>query len=203
MGCVKLLNGLDLTCRESTRGKYYQQIVLINRADLDEILIQDNLTQHRVGFNLQGSSSGKLFRGNESSSVFSATFSKQEEKGIPLYSHQVELPIVGTEEAIKVLLKQIDVADVFAAIQLKSGLVEIYGFKNGLRCENYTYNAQSETGGTIITLSSKAQEYEPPFMYYAAGQEDTHFNNLFANIGPLLGGDFNDDYSDDFYITQV
>lgn len=203
MGCVKLLNGLDISCRTATALKYYQQIVLINRSDVDEVLIKDTEESHRISFNLTGIASGVLFKGVEAGRVFNATFNKTERKGIPFYSHRVELPVIGVDEEIKVMLKQLDTADIFAAVQYKDETVEIFGFENGLKTDSYSYEAQGGNGGAIIPLISRHEEYVPPYVYYGRGNETQHFNDLFANLPPVLGGDFNDDFSNDFYITQV
>lgn len=197
MGCVKLLKGLDLNCLEGI-NRYYQNLVLINRSDVDESIIKSNNTQHRVSFNLHPEASGILFSGNEAANIFEGTYNKSEDKGIPLYTHNLQLPIIGVEEEIKVLLKQLDSADFFAAIQFQNGIVEIYGFENGLSTDNYTYQPQSSSGGAIVPLTSRNQEYNPPYIYYGKGLENQHFNTLFAGIGPIIGGDFNNDFSNDF-----
>lgn len=203
MGCVKLLKGLDISCSTAIGAKYYQQVVLINRSDVDEVLIKDAEESHRISFNLKGTSSGVMFKGVEAGRIFNATFDKSERKGIPYYQHRLELPVVGVKEEIKVLLKQLDIADFFAAVQYKDETVEIFGFNNGLKTGNYSYEAQGGIGGATIPLESRYEEYVPPYIYYGRGNETQHFNDLFANLPPVLGGDFNDDFSNDFYITQV
>lgn len=197
MGCVKLLNGLDISCQDFV-NKYYQQVVLINRSDVNEVVIKNSDDFHRISFNLNAGASGFLFAGNEAGDVYKANFDKETENGIPLYGHSVELPVVGTAEHIKILLKQLDAADMFAAVQFKDGTVEIYGFENGLATQDYTYEAQSGTGGAVIELTSKHQEYSPPYVYFASGNETAHFNALFAGLPAVIGGDFNNDFSNDF-----
>lgn len=198
MGCVKLLKGLDLACKDLVK-KYYQNVILMNRNDVDQLSITTNDSQHRISFNLLPNKTGYLFRVNENSSLLSASFSKSEQKGIPLYNHAVNVVVSGVGESIKTLIKQLDNSDYFAAIQFKTGEVEIYGFDNGLRTQDYDYEAQSELGGTVITLASKFDEYEPPYLYQSPRINDD-FNNLFAGVPDFLSGDFNDDFSDDFYI---
>ncbi len=201
MGCVKLLKGFDLNCVVPTT-RYYQSVVLINRADVNEYVIDSGETNHRISFNLKAGSSGFLFRGNENGSLISAGFAKSTDKGIPLYSHKVSVPVIGSSENIKTLLMQMDGSDFFAVIQAVNGDVEVYGFENGLSSGDYDFQLQSSLGGAAIDLSSKFEEFDPPYIYYSAGLETLHFDTNFEGIGAVLNGDFNDDFSDDFYIAQ-
>lgn len=210
MGCVKLLNGIDLACGEIFR-KYYQAIVLVNRCDVDTVTISNDTVTTRISFNLKEGKSGVLFKANENSSNLTASFSKQDKKGTPYYTHRVQVPVAGVSEEVKALLKTMDLSDCFAAIRFKSGEIEIYGFNYGLKTTDYTYEAQGTLGGAAINLESRYEEYDPPYIYRGgAGTRPTEevldqitlqdFCDLFANIDPVLAGDFNDDFSNDFYI---
>jgi len=201
MGCVKLIKGFDIGCTPLLR-KYYQNVVLINRADVEQASITTTSDLHRIQFNLLEGKTGYLFNGNENVGLLNAKWNKREEKGVPFYTHNVDVVVAGTSENIKTLLKQIDNSNYFAAIQFKNGDVEIYGFENGLTSGSYEYAAQSSLGGVVITMSSKFDEYEPPYLYNSNSITDD-FDGLFANLPNFLGGDFSNDYSNDFYITEV
>ena len=198
MGCVELLKGFDLTCEPLFR-KYYQNVILINKSDVDQVRIITTNDQHRIQFNLLAGKSGKLFIINETSSLLNASFSKSTNKGITEYNHNVDIVVAGTSENVKTLLKQIDNGKYFAAIQFRNGDVEIYGFENGLESQDYDYQAQSSLGGAVITLSSKFDEYDVPYLYHS-NSIDNDFNELFTDLPGFLSGDFNNDFSDDFYI---
>lgn len=211
-GCVKLLAGLDVACLEILK-KYYQSIVLVNKEDVKTVSINSTAERNRIAFNLKPERTGLLFRGNENASVLSASFSKKEKDGIPMYNHKIQIPVVGVAEAIKALLKQLDLSNCFAAIQFKSGEVEIYGFNYGLKTDSYDYQAQSSFGGAPINMSSRYDEYDPPYIYLPPTLQDTqgngntseeqaiiNFNNLFSTIPDVITGDFNDDFNNDFYI---
>ena len=207
--CAEILKGFDLECVGAEFKKYYQQIVLVNKNDVDEFYINSSTSYNRIYFNLLAGKTGYLFRGSENGSSFTASFQKREDKGIVYYSHRLQLPIVGVNEASKTMLKQLDFSKYFAAIHFKDGTIEIHGFKNGLKTDGYTYEPQG-MGGAMIPLISRYDEYDPPYTYYpglgvATGWEEQaieDFNNLFANIPAIYAGDFNDDFSDDFYITE-
>lgn len=209
--CLDLMKGFDLECDGAVYKKYYQNIVLVNRADVDQFYISSTATQHRIYFNLNSGKTGYLFRSTENGGSINADFSKSTQKGINYYDHKLNIPVVGINENSKTLLKQLDKADYFAAIQFKDGTVEIYGFNFGLKTQNYSYQPQG-SGGTTLDLVSKYKEYDPPYVYVPSldyndtgydPQAEIDFNNLFADIPPIYGGDFNNDFNDDFYITEA
>jgi len=201
--CDKLRQGFQLDCESLTR-KYYQQVVLVNRQDVNNKLIQvaliqgDNYTcRHRVSFDLKTGKTGFRFTGDEKSKVIYPSFDKTDNNGIPQYAHNINIIIAGIQESEKCLIKQLDYGDYFAAIQLYNGLVEIYGFEYGLSTKNYSYNIQSNSGGGILTLSSLADslEDEPPFIYDGLISD---FDNNFSDVIFNPSGDFNDDFNNDF-----
>lgn len=196
MDCKKLTSGFDIGC-EGLFRKYHQQVVLINRSDVDQYNITSNDGLHRIQFNLLEGRTGYLFRGNENAGLLNAFFTKKQEKGVPYYSHNVDVVVIGTSENVKVRLKQLDLSNYFAAIQFKNQNVEIYGFNNGLNTKGYEYNAQSGIGGSVISLGSKYDEYEPPYNYYSA-TITPDFDGLFTNVPDFIGGDFNNDFNSDF-----
>lgn len=199
MACKQLLKGHDISCLEVKR-KYYQQIVLVNIDDLDEVAYDVNDVNHSIAFNLVGGATGFLYRGNEKVSLYTASFSKTVKKGQPLYSHSVSLPVIGVSVETKLVLKELDSSNYFAAIQFTDGTIEVYGLENGLTTSDYTFEAQNGLGGIGLNLVSRFEEEEPPYVY---ADDATNFDNLFVGIPALLGGDFNDDFSDDFYIIQL
>lgn len=199
MACKELLRGHDVRCELPVR-KYWQQIVLVNIDDVDQVGYDVNNTNHIVIFNLNEGATGYKYIGNDVASLYMASFSKITRKGQPLYNHTVNLPVIGVSVETKLVLKELDLANYFAAIQFRDGTVEIYGFENGLTTADYTYDAQNGLGGIGLSLVSKFPEDEIPYVY---GGDSINFDNNFAGIPELLGGDFNSDYSNDFYIVQL
>lgn len=199
MACKELLRGHDITCEFPYR-KYYQQLVLINKEDVNEVGYDVNDVNHAIVFNLNSGTKGFRYIGNENASLYSASFSKTTKKGQPLYNHKINLPIVGVSVETKLVLKELDLANYFAAIQFRDGTIEIYGFENGLKTDDYTYEAQNGLGGTGLTLSSRYDEEDIPYVYLGGVE---NYDNEFEGIGELFGGDFNDDFSNDFYIIEI
>jgi len=197
MGCINLINGLDVSCKKV--GRYYQNAVLMNLSEKNQVAIYSNASENSVMFNLKEGSTGYLFQCSEKLDFISGTFSKSEEDGNPVYNHSVKIIISGINESDKATLKQIDSSNLFAALQYNDGMVEIFGFESGLRSNSYTYDANGGIGGAVITLASKFSEYDPPYIYKTIGNVGEDFDNLFANIPDFLVGDFDDDFNADFY----
>jgi len=204
MSCETLRNGLDLSCGNVVKN-YYQQAVLVNRADVlnkqiltSTVSIEDVYEcRYKVLFNLKEGLSGFLFSMTENSSTIFGVVEKSVINGIPQYSHSVTINVLGVNELVKCTLKQLDYGDYFVALQMYDGTVEIYGFEYGMTTSNYTYDPQNANGGAIIKLVSlsEALEDELPFIY-EGGADD--FDNLFEDVVFVPHGDFNDDFNNDF-----
>ena len=209
MSCNPLLKGLNLSCDE-IGTRYYQNVVLVNLKDVDQFLIQTLGQKNRVSFNLDDGTTGYRFSSNERVELIGANFNKTRVKNVDYYDHRITMPIAGTSEYIKTLLRELDGGEYFGAVHHVDGVIEIFGFEYGLQTNGYDYNAQGGIGGTSLTLSSTYTERYPPFIYLptkppigVTPQEQAiiDFDNAFAGIPTLLNGDFNNDFSDDFYIT--
>jgi len=209
MGLRRILSGLDVSCQDIFY-KYYQQIVLINREDVNTFFINTSETTNRIAFNLKEGKTGYLFKSNDIGETLFGSFAKTERKRIPYYTHRVQVPIVGVSESTKVILRDLDLSDCFAAAMYRDGTVEIYGFNYGLKTVDYDYQAQGSFGGAPISMESRYQEYDIPYVYSplfidvagSATQIEQDFCNLFSNIPVIIAGDFNDDFNNDFYIEE-
>jgi hypothetical protein len=209
MNCIELMNGLDISCLIT--GKfYYQNVVLINKSDVDQSTINID-GKNTINFNLKDGACGFLFASNQKRRLISGKFTKAQNNSIVFYDHELQIPIIGTHQEIKVLLRQLDEGEFFGAIHHVNGDIEIYGFEYGLKTNPWNYEAQGELGGSIISLSSEVSEEFPPLNYIPTNvtvpntsveQAIINFNNLFCGLAPFLFGDFNNDFNNDFYITQ-
>ena len=207
--CEELRGGQDLTCLTPER-KYYQQVVLVNRSDINLSRIVtssvniDNiyLCRNRVYFDLKDDKTGYRFTAGENGMTVFGLCEKTVVNGIAQYSHSVNILLAGVEEETKCLLKQLDSGDYFAALQYYDGTVEVFGFEFGLTTSNYSYDPANLSGGAIIRLNSLADslEDEPPFVYktQTPGLEITDFDNNFVGVVFDINGDFNDDFNFDF-----
>ncbi len=190
MSCIKLKNDLDNGCVELLK-KYFQQVVLINKNDIESYYIQS--PQHRnfdtnrylVSFTLKPNTRGfRVTNTHNGNNVF-GFYNKSENEGIPQYKHSVQISTVGIDERTKVFLDHLDFSQYIAIIQSYNGLIEVYGFQYGLKTDDYEVNPANNGGGTLIELSSDDDvlEDERPYIYISAieGNEDDDFNNNFEN----------------------
>lgn len=190
--CGRLGNGLDLGCIAPTR-KYFQQIVLINKSDIAEYTINKPdpfatppVCAYNVEFTLKEGTIGYRISGVESGSTFFGSFDKSKsELGFAQYVQNVQILMVGVSEEVKCIQDQLDKGSFVAAMQLKNGIVEIFGLENGLTTGDYSYNIQEGGGGVALMLSSleNSPESSLPLIYKSAtlGGENADFDALFEN----------------------
>lgn len=203
MSCEKLRQGLRIC--ESGVKDYFQEVVLINRADvlnkqilMSTVSIDDvYVCRYGITFNLKTGKPGFSYSISQNSNVIFGSTEKSTVNNIPQYKHSVTVPIVGVSQQIKCILKQIDNSNYFAALKLKDGTIEIYGFDFGLSNDNYNFDPQNADGGAILKLSSNndALEDELPYIYLG---NSIDFDNLFLNLPFVPSGDFNEDFNNDF-----
>lgn len=207
--CEQLRSGQNTICNPPAQ-KYYQQVVLVNREDVNNsrivtsfVNIDDTYNcRNRVYFDLKDNKTGYRFTSNESGMTVFGLWEKTIVNGIAQYSHSVNIVLTGVDEDVKCLMKQLDSGDYFAALQYYDGTIEIFGFEFGLTTSNYSYDPANLGGGAIIKLNSMpdALEDEPPFVYktQTPGLGITDFDNDFVGVVYDVNGDFNDDFNFDF-----
>lgn len=211
MNCIKLRSEIDNSCAKVSQ-KYFQQVVLVNKEDVEAFLIatpysninDEFFCRYRIAFKLKEGKTGYRISAPEQGNSVFGFYNKVLKENIPQYKHTVQIAMFGIDEKTKCILDQLDMANYFAALQFYDGTVEVYGFEFGLQSEDYEYNPANNGGGALINLSSDedALEDERPYVYVSGidGQENEDFNNNFENNPDLPTGDFNPDFSDDFYI---
>lgn len=211
--CESLREGQDTRCLTPAK-KYYQQVVLVNKADVNNyrivtssIDIEGNyLCRNRVYFDLLEDKTGYRFSTLEAGSNIFGLCEKTVINGIAQYSHSVNIILMGVDEETKCLLKQLDSGNYFAALQYYDGTIEIFGFEYGLTTSNYSYDPANLSGGAIIKLNSMTDslEDEPPFVYrtQTPDLEITDFDNNFVGVVYNINGDFSNDFNNDFNNEQ-
>ncbi len=190
--CARLGTGQDVSCVPVQR-KYYQQAVLINKTDIvpnpaavtkTDYETAPNSPLYNVKFALKPGTKGYRFSGSENGSVyFGRTNKSTSDLGMPQYSQEVQILIVGAGQPTKAILEAIDKGSYVVAMQFGDGTIEIYGYDNGLSTGDYTYSIQENGGGTTIVLSSNdsSPESSHPFVYISGtpGQETEDFDSAF------------------------
>ena len=195
--CGTLKNGQDASCIAPAR-RFYQQVVLINKADIDPESVvlsvptaEDPDCAYNVQFSLKDGKTGFRFTGPESGSSYKGYFDKTlSDLGFPQYKHNAQLLIVGSTEEAKCILDSLSKGKYVVVYQFTDGTVEVYGFENGLTTGDFTYDVQEGGGGTAIVLSSLdiAPENYVPLVYQSTppGSENADFDSNFDNGAPSV-----------------
>jgi len=175
--CANLKEGQDVSCAPPAR-RYFQQAVIINKADIDpETIVTQNdplavTCEYSVDFSLKADKTGFLFRGSENGSTYKGTYDKttNETFGLPDYIHHAQMLVVGVDEPSKCILASLDKGSYVVAMQYNDGVVEIFGLQNGMTTDDYTYDPQEGGGGQVIIMSSRevAPESTLPLVFKPA-----------------------------------
>ena len=208
--CEKLFTGYSLDCAPPQR-KFWQRAVLLNKSDVAEYLIARPTVSplgvyscaHHIRFKLTEGATGFEVKNLDTAFNVFGTSQRSEKNDTVQHSHSIQFALMGAEAEIKCFLGRLEQAFYFAALMYTDGTVEIYGFENGLKPDNYTIDLQNTAGGTIIKLQSPSDEQEQDLPYLYRSMEATpeeDFDNLFAGITVISGGDFNNDFNNDFFI---
>lgn len=198
-----------MTCISPPK-RYYQQMVIMNRKDIRNKRVVRSYTtiggeyvcRYGVYFDLLPGKTGYRFTVGETATQIFGTADKTEKENIVQYAHSCGGMVMGVTEQVKCILSQLDQADTFVALQFLDGTVEIFGFEYGMKTSNYSYDPANNGGATLFKLVSDPEslEDELPLVYLSqGGSVNDDFNNNFANHEFNLLGDFNYDFSTDFY----
>lgn len=218
MSCERLRMDMNNACTSVMR-KYFQEVVLVNKNDIQEFYIQSPQfrdfvsNRYMVSFTIKPGTRGYRITNTYNGNVVFGSYNKTEEENIPQYKHIVQISMTGIDEETKAFLDQLDFSNYVAFIQSTNGLIEVYGFQYGLKTEDYEYNPVNNNGGALLTLSSDEDilEDERPYIYVSSieGNENDDFNNNFENNTMLpdvlkLIIDHNDKYiinHNNYYLT--
>ena len=173
-------------CSNDFVSKYYQQIVLINKSDINpSTIIKDTTTPgaYNVFFALKTGKKGYRFTGNESNRSISGVTEKTKDAVAGVrYNHKVNYTIYSTSQEIKRLFKAFDKGLFVAALQLTNGEVEIYGLDNGLISGDYTLDVSGTKGATALVFQSDEESLENNLPYtFKSADPNANFDVEFAN----------------------
>lgn len=187
--CGTLGQGIDQACLTNIVKKYYQQMVVINKADINPATVSYNLpslatpSDYNISFDLKIGKTGYLFKAIESNRTLSGMAEKTTSETVGVqYAHKVNYTVLSTSQSIKAILNSFDKGKYVVALQLLNGDVEIYGFENGLSSADYTYDIQGTGGATVLVLESKENEFESTLpLHFKSADPNADFDSLFAN----------------------
>lgn len=192
--CGTITKGQDYSC-QSVPSRYFQQIVIINMGDLDEVTINNSdvagVCSRNVQFTLKEGATGYRISLPDNGSAIYGTFdATTNDFGFANFLHRVYVALTDATEEDKCTLENLVKGRYVVALQ-RGQIVEIYGIVNGLSAEDFTSDPQNNSGFVAIALASKENSPEPnvPLVYKSAvpGQEVEDFDSNFENA-VVVGG---------------
>lgn len=187
--CAEIEGDIDLSCLRDTPKKYFQEVVIININDIDRtasvVGAIGATCDYTVQMVLKPGKKGVMFKLPENGgSIFGTTAKTTSDIGLVQYLHLVQILALGIGSNIKCLLDKLDRGRYVVAAQLSNGVVEIYGWYNGLTTGDYTLDIAGGGGGSVVPLQSKDTEQESmlPLIYkpQTGGDANADFNEQFA-----------------------
>lgn len=190
--CAELETGYDLSCIRNIARAYHQEAVFINFNDVDRanstVLSpgEDGGCEYTVQALLKATKSGVRIKLPDGGSTLKGWYDKRtSEQGIVEYIHRVQILAMGVDSATKCVIDKLDHGLFIVALQAKNGTVEWYGWENGLKTGEYTWDITDGGGGAVIPLQTKEKEPESmiPLVYKPAegGDAIADFDSLFAS----------------------
>src|SRR5699024_3413532 len=107
--------------------------------------------KHRVYFKLKDNKKGFSFENIATSDQVFGVCEKKETDNFPEYKHKLNFIFTGLNESDKQLLLSFNLSNYFGAICYTDGTVEIYGFENGLKANDYSIDYQNNGWVAPIT----------------------------------------------------
>lgn len=192
--CAELKNGLDLSCVRPV-SKYDQEIVLINKSDIDTSTIvapwtEDYPTEdcnYFVQFELLPGKTGYSFKFPLKGSGVSGTFDvTTTDNGYSTFIHHINMLIANATEEQMCIIDQLVRGQLVGALKHNDTVI-IYGMQYGLFMDDGTVDLQSGGGVSAVVLSSRedgAEDYAPLiYKPQPGGSAVADFDALFANSG--------------------
>lgn len=188
--CAEIDGEIDLSCIRNLPKKYFQEVVIINKSDIDYTTsVVGNLDatcDYTVQMVLKTGKKGVMFKIPETSGSIFGTAAKTtaDVTGLQQFVHLVQILAMGLSSEIKCLLDKLGRGKFVVAAQLSDGTVEIYGWENGLSTGDYTIDIAGGGGASVVPLQSieTAQESMLPLIYkpQTGGDANADFNEQFA-----------------------
>lgn len=174
--CGQLIDDLVYDCTQKGTGGLEQEIKLVNLCKIKDFLasftILDSTTKHQISaFTGAGADLEAVkITGIPNKQLFKAGFSSSDNDYGTFVTHTIDVWTSALTEKSALFLKSlVNGAEVVAFVKKKtSNLAEtywVYGFNNGLKLGDVTFNTAENSGTIIIPLTSKDPDLEPTLPY--------------------------------------
>lgn len=174
--CAKIINDIEYSCDIKPIGGLEQTVKLINRCDIEltDWTLSRSLTNsactHSIAFS--GEDAGDLnsvkIEGVPGKRLLNATFASSNTDFGNYYTHTLSLFAQGLSEEVLCTIKAFgEGAEVVAFVEQRfkgSGNEDaylVYGWDQGLKLADFTFDHNENNGGAIIPLSSLDPDLEP------------------------------------------
>jgi hypothetical protein len=178
MACGSVIDDLLYSCDNKTTGGLQQELKLVNLQDikdhLAEFVIADSTTQHSITTftGTAANLNGVKVEGIPNKQLLKAGFATTETDFGTFVTHNVDVwSQAVTEKSMLFLKSLVNGGEVVAFVKQKVGVNSqnetywVYGFNNGLKLGDSTFNSAENSGSFIVPLTSKEPDLEPTLPY--------------------------------------
>lgn len=176
--CGAIIDDLVYDCNNKSTGGLQQELKLVNlsniKAALSQFTIEDDSTNHTISAfaGTPANLNGVKVEGIPNKQLLKAGFVTTETDFGTFVTHNVDLWSQSiTEKSMLFLKSLVNGAEVVAFVKNKTGpnsqdeTYWVYGFNNGLKLSDTTFNSAENSGSFIIPIVSKEPDLEPTLPY--------------------------------------
>lgn len=186
--CGKIVKDMLADCENPPKGGMEQQVILMNRSDLDEVVKTSSTNDgtHSASFSLTSGTTGFLVTGYANKQLFTYGWSLNVADDQPDdFTHTLSLRLFNCSEDTNSFVNGLALgADIVAVVKSKAGCYEILGLDGGLKITEASKNSNENKAATVFVLSSSGTDTEPktPYIYFDTDSDTTsaNFENKFA-----------------------
>jgi hypothetical protein len=176
--CGAIIDDLVYDCNNKSTGGLQQELKLVNLSDikaaLSQFTIEDDSVNHTISAfaGTPANLNGVKVEGIPNKQLLKAGFVTTETDFGTFVTHNVDLWSQSiTEKSMLFLKSLVNGAEVVAFVKNKTGpnsqdeTYWVYGFNNGLKLSDTTFNSAENSGSFIIPIISKEPDLEPTLPY--------------------------------------
>lgn len=188
MICYQLNKGFK-QCYASHLGRWVQRVVLINKLDVDEVVIDNNL----ISFTLNASKRGFHYEYSDTFIQVLGNYEVVEKNNYKQFRHNIQMAISGLDFDTRF----INNGEYFAALLDNKGRVYIFGFDYLLKPEDYLFESHKINSLTLRS-GDIGLESTIPLRYVSENPKGDFMDDFANNTLVEVFGEFSNDFNDDF-----
>lgn len=181
--CGKVLTDQLIDCNTAFIKGIEQQILLINRCDIDTIVVDKTDTTHKAtNITLKSGSQGYLIQGLNGKTLFyhGHTINANDD-GPDDVTHEIGMRGYNMSEANLIYIRSLVRGADLVAITLdkvagaSDDKYKVHGLEQGLKVNEYSFKSNENKAAFIYTLTSRGEDQEsvPPLVWLEADEATT------------------------------